>query len=75
MHFKLESKEALRGETNRRLWNPIINAGDARRDGKEQDAMRARSPSRSKPFMELMKNDGGQGWATRTRAAMDVLLG
>lgn len=36
-----EGKEALKKEPNQTLWNPIINAGDERRDKRKHDAGRA----------------------------------
>lgn len=58
MFSLVESEKALKKETNRTLWNLIINAGENRRDRKKQDAERARYTSRCRLLTELLENDG-----------------
>lgn len=62
-------------EANRTLWNPIINAGNERRDKRKRDAGRARHRKNCRLLMQHMDNYGERRWAAKTQAALDVWLG
>lgn len=60
MHFKIESEESVKEETNETLCDRIINASDESRDKRKRDAGRAPCTSTRKPLMEHPKTEGDQ---------------